>query len=180
VPPERQEIAYGGLAVPLGGQRYLLDARTFSKLAQAAEITPACVVLDIGCATGYSAAVLAKLASKVVAVEQDETLAAAAEVNLAKLGVANSLVIHDRLKAGAPQYCPYDVIMVEGKVEEVPASLTGQLKESGRLLAVVAEAGRLGRASLFVQVDNVVSARTLFDSSAPSLPGFEIKKSFVF
>jgi len=180
VPPDQQEIAYGGFSVPVGGGRYLLEARTFSKLVQAAEIGPASVILDIGCGTGYSAAVLARLGSKVVAVEQDESLAATAEANLKKLGTANVEVVHDRLKAGAPVRGPYDVVLLEGSVEEVPDSLTGQLKEGGRLLAVVAPAGRLGRAMAYVNANGVVSGRSLFDATAPMLPGFERKKSFVF
>jgi protein-L-isoaspartate(D-aspartate) O-methyltransferase len=180
VPAGQRDLAYAGLPIAVAPGRHLLDARTFSKLAQAAEIGPDSLVLDVGCATGYSTAVLARLAETVVAVEADAELAKAAEENLARIDAVNAVVIQADLKAGAPEQGPYDVIMLEGMVEEVPESLTAQLKEGGRLMAVVLADGRQGRAMLFQRIDNFVSGRPIFDATVPLLPGFERPKSFVF
>ena len=181
VPPAQREIAYGGLSVPLGGGRFLLEARCFSKLVQAAEIQPGDKVLDVGCGTGYSAAVLSRLAGQVIAVEEDPALAQAAQRNLAVHGGGASVTIErGALNAGSPTQGPFDVILFEGTIEEIPAEFVGQLRPEGRLLAVVASAGRLGRAMSFVRAGDGLSGRALFDASVPPLPGFAKKRAFVF
>ena len=180
VPASQREIAYGGLSVSLGGGRHLLEARCFSKLVQAAEIQAADKVLDIGCGTGYSAVVLGRLAGEVVAVEEDEALAQAAERNVTAQGAANVLVQRGRLSGGAPSQGPFDAILFEGMIEEIPAALISQLKPEGRLLAVIASGGRLGRAMSFVRAGDALSGRALFDASVPPLPGFAKRRAFVF
>jgi len=180
VPAAGREVAYGGLSVPLGGGRYLLEARCFSKLVQAAEIQAGDRVLDIGCGSGYSAVVLGRLADEVVAVEEDEALAQAAERNIAAQRAANVSVRRGALSAGAPGQGPFEVILIEGMIEEVPPALISQLKPEGRLLAVVASSGRLGRAMSFVRAGEGLSGRALFDASVPPLPGFAKKRAFVF
>jgi len=97
-------------------------------------------VLDVGCATGYSSAVLAKLAGEVVALEEDVALARIAGETLAASGVSNVSVVSGPLPAGWQQGAPYDVIVVEGASEIVPAALLSQLKDGGRLVAVIAAA----------------------------------------
>lgn len=177
VPPEQREIAYGDLCVPIGSGRYLLDPRTFSKLVQAADIKAGETVLDIGCGAGYSAVVLARLAGTVVAVEEDEALAKLAESNFA--GIPNLTLQNGPLGAGAAGRGPFDAIILEGMIEEVPQCLVGQLKADGRLLAVVGS-GRAGRAMSFIKSGNALSGRGLFDAKAPMLPGFAKKRSFTF
>ena len=178
VPSAQREIAYGGLCVPIGAGRHLLDARSFSKLVQAADIQPGDAVLDVGCGTGYSAAVLSRLAARVVALEENEALAQAAQANLA--GPANVSVVKAPLNAGVAAQGPYDVILLEGTVEEIPSAFAQQLKPSGRLLALVASSNRLCRAMLFVPAGEGLSGRALFDANVPALPGFAKKRAFVF
>ena len=180
VPVQTRELAYGGLPIAVGHGRYLLDPRSFAKLVQAGELAGSESVLDIGGATGYSAAVLARLANRVVAVEQDEALARAAETNLADLAATNVAIVRASLTAGAPDRGPYDVILLNGMIEQLPGSLTAQLREGGRLLAILAQTGRLGRAMLFVRSAGAVARRAIFDATVPRLPGFEHAKSFVF
>ena len=177
VPPEQGAIAYAGLCVPLGADRYLLDARTFSKLVQAAHIAPTDRVLDVGCATGYSSAVLARLGGEIVALESHEGLVAFAVAALADL--PNVRVIRGDLRKGAPETAPYDVIFVEGSAEEIPAALTDQLKDGGRLLTVLAR-GPGGRGRIIARVGKNLSARNLFDATVPLLPGFAKAPTFVF
>lgn len=162
----------------LGLARYLLAPRTFAKMVQLAEVEPTSVVLDIGCATGYSTAVLARLAKAVVAVEVDAALAALASEALRNAGAGNAVVVEGPLAAGSPGHAPYDAILLNGAVPEVPAVLLEQLKEGGRLLAVIAE-GTFGRAQIWRRAGKTFDARPAFDAAAELLPGFARAPDFV-
>src|SRR5262245_31454563 len=133
VAPSRQAVAYLDIDVPAadGSPRVLLKPIVFGKLLQAAGVKETDRVLDVGCATGYSAAVLARLAAQVVALEEDATLARAATANLA--GVSNVTVATGPLTAGCTQGGPYDVIVLEGRSEVAPEPLCAQLADNGRL-----------------------------------------------
>jgi len=176
-PPANQGIAYMDENLPLGNGRYLLQPRAFAKLCQEAELSAADTVLDVGCATGYSSAVLARIAGSVVALEEDAALAAAAASALS--GLANVRMVTGPLAEGAPKHGPYSVIFLNGSVPAKPEVLCGQLAEGGRLLAVVA-GGPVGHAHVFVRAHGTVSGRVVFDATAFPLPGFEVAKSFVF
>src|ERR1041385_7610834 len=149
VAPAQRAVAYLDIDVPAaeGSRRALMKPMVFSKLLQAASIGEGERVLDVGCASGYSAAVLGKLAGAVVALEEDAALGRATSDNLAALGAANVSVAGGALTAGSPQGAPYDAILVEGRVEVVPDALLAQLKEGGRLLAVVGS-GPMGEATI--------------------------------
>jgi protein-L-isoaspartate(D-aspartate) O-methyltransferase len=175
VPAANQGIAYMDQDLPVGHGRYLMQARAFAKLCQAAAISGSDSVLDVGCATGYSTAVLARLAGRVVAVEENAELAAMAA---AALGDA-ATVVTGPLTEGAPKQGPYDVIFLNGSVPAKPEKLCEQLAEGGRLVAVVGE-GPVGQAKVYVRSNGSVTARVVFDTPAQPLPGFELAKSFVF
>ena len=179
VPEGLRQVAYLGDHIPLAPARVTLDARVFAKMLDAAAIGPKDLVLDVGCGLGYSAAVLAHMAEAVVALEEDETLAAAAETALNGHGVDNAAVRKGPLAAGAPAHGPYDAIIVEGAVERLPAALTDQLKEGGRIVAIFRE-GALGQARLGLKTESGLAWRRIFDATAPVLPGFEAAKAFEF
>jgi protein-L-isoaspartate(D-aspartate) O-methyltransferase len=185
VPQARQALAYIDAPVPVGSAsagrpaRTLLAPRTFAKLVQLAEIGPASVVLDVGCATGYSTAVLGRLAKAVVAVEVDSALAAQARETLRKQGVSNALVIDGALEAGAPSHAPFDAILVNGAVEQVPDALLGQLKDGGRLVGILAQ-GPAGRGQVWHRRGTVFDSRPVFDAGADLLPGFARQPEFTF
>ena len=184
VPAALASMAYMDEPVPLAarngsGIRYMLAPRTFAKLVQLAEIDPEAVVLDVGCAAGYSTAVLARLAKRVVAVESDKDLAEQARRLLEELGVGNAAVVEGRLVAGAPAEAPFDAIVLNGGVETVTPVLLEQLKEGGRLVAIVAE-GPLCRAQVWRRAGKTFDARPAFDAGAAVLPGFERAVGFVF
>lgn len=185
VPRSLQALAYmdGSVAVvePAGGgsERFLLAPRTFAKLVQLAEIGPDAIVLDVGCATGYSTAVLARLAKAVVAVEVDSALAARATQTLRQLGAHNAIVIEGALEKGAPAHAPFGAILLNGAVPRVPEELLGQLKDGGRLVAVIAD-GAFGRAQVWRRTAKVFDARPVFDAGAEPLPGFARQADFVF
>lgn len=183
-PPELRSIAYSDADLPIGqtagGQgRYLIEPAILARLAQLASIEPGDIVLDIGCGTGYSSAVLARLANSVVAVEEDPELAAQATETLIELDIGNAAVVTAPLADGYPSEGPYDVIFVGGAVDRVPQSLFDQLKEEGRLVAIVGS-GPAGMATCFRRIGNDISRRRAFSAAAPALPGFAAPKVFQF
>ena len=179
------QLAYLDLDVPVadakGGEpvRRLLKPMVLGKLVQAAAVKAGDHVLDVGCATGYSSAVLARLAGSVIALEENAALAARAAENLTAVGASNASVVTGPLPQGWPSASPYDVIFVNGATEIVPQALCRQLKDGGRLVAVVGPAPA-GRAIVYRAVAGHVSGWPVFDASAPLLPGFAASPAFVF
>jgi protein-L-isoaspartate(D-aspartate) O-methyltransferase len=179
VPAAKHAMAYCDLPVEVAPGRYLLDPRSFAKLLVLTGVSPADRVLDVGCAPGYSTAVLALLAKSVVAVEQDADLVRVASDRLSAVGAANATVVQNALVEGAKAGSPYDVIVVEGGIEEAPQTLLSQLGEGGRLVAVLQQ-GAHGRAHLFVRENGRIGSRPDFDASVPVLVGFRKSVGFVF
>ena len=183
VPDTRADLAYLDIDLPVteghGGERRLLKPMVLAKLIQAADVGESDHVLVVGCATGYSAAVLSRLAKSVVALEQDATLAARARENLLAIGANNVTVANGPLTAGWPAAAPYEVILLDGASEVVPKTLFGGLKAGGRLLGVI---GRVptSKAMLYRSSGKEASGRPVFDAAAPLLPGFVEPPAFVF
>jgi protein-L-isoaspartate(D-aspartate) O-methyltransferase len=187
VPKVRKGIAYVDEALPIGGGRYLMEPMVVARLLQAAEVKPTDVALHIGCGSGYAAAVMAKLASTVVAVESDPALAKEASRVLAELGIDTVAVIEAPMTEGYPKQAPYDIVFFDGAVTEIPDRIANQLAENGRLVTIVAHPprpGAIGRWSgkgiLMTRFGGVLSRREIFDAGTPILPGFERKPVFVF
>lgn len=180
VPKPLRGIAYVDEDVHIGGGRYLVEPMVLARLIQVAEIAPGDVVLEIGTGTGYGAAVLSRLASTVVALESDATLAKAATKTLGDLGIDNVAVVEGKLAEGYPQQAPYNVIVFSGAVEYIPPGIAEQLADGGRLVAVVAPPGQPGKATLANRVGSTISSRIIFDAGTPVLPGFELEPGFVF
>jgi len=178
VPDSKRDEAYISENVALGASRVMLEPRTFAKLLDGLDIGPDETVLDIGCGLGYSTAILARLAEAVVAVEEDAAMAAEAQQTLSSNDVDNAAVIEGVLAEGAAKHGPYDVIVVEGAVEQVPAAILAQLKDGGRIGCIFME-GALGVARIGYKIDGEVTWRFAFNASAPVLPGFQAHKGFV-
>ncbi|MDD7973321.1 protein-L-isoaspartate O-methyltransferase family protein [Roseinatronobacter alkalisoli] len=179
VPDALRETAYVGENITVGDNRVILDPRTLAKMLDALDVTQNELVLDIGCGAGYSAAVLARMAQAVVAVEEDDSLASDAESILPRVG-AEAVIIHKGpLTEGAAAHAPYDAMIVQGGISEFPETLTDQLREDGRVIALFME-GALGVVRLGVRQGAQISWRDVFNAAAPVLPGFEKQKAFTF
>jgi protein-L-isoaspartate(D-aspartate) O-methyltransferase len=179
VPTEFQGVAYVDDAVPLGEGRYLMAPMTMARLMQIAAPTSSDLALVVGCATGYSAAVLSHMVGAVVALEKDSGLAAEAAQTLTGLGIDTVAVVEGGLAGGYPEQAPYDVIYFDGAVPEVPEAIAAQLAEGGRLVAILSGSAT-DNAVLMSRYPGGLSSRSVFESSTPPLPGFERDKAFVF
>lgn len=178
VPHALREAAYMGENIDLGAGRVVLDARSLAKMLDALDVQPNEMVLDVGCALGYSSAVIARMAEAVIAVESDEAMASDAGRSLGEEGVDNAHVITGPLAAGSAKHGPFDVIMIQGGVEVMPEALLAQLREGGRIGAIFMESA-LGIAKIGYKIDGVVTWRFAFNATAPVLPGFEKQRGFV-
>jgi protein-L-isoaspartate(D-aspartate) O-methyltransferase len=177
VPDKLQPVAYMDTPVPLtmdaGGRplRQLLAPRTFAKLVQAADIPLNGVVLDGGCGMGYSTAVLAHVARRVIGLEPDAALAGHARAALQTAGVTNALIVTAAIASGHPPESPFDAIILNGAVADVPRSLLEQLKDGGRLVAILGGTAA-GKAVVWTRSGPTYDSREVFDATAALLPGF--------
>lgn len=181
VPASFKTLAYSDSQIPVseGAQRLMPAPIVTARLIRTADIKSTDYVLHIGCATGYGTAILAKLANSVVALEEDAALAKTASDNLSGLGIGNVAVVTGPLAKGYPAEGPYDVIVIEGAVETLSDALGGQLKEDGRLVAIIGP-GRTGRGTMFRKTQSGLSGFPVFDAAAPLLPGFVKPPAFTF
>lgn len=181
VPPSAASLAYLDLDLPAGegalASRRLLKPMVLAKLIQAADLSATDRVLDVGCAAGYAAAVLARIAAQVVALEQDATLAKAALAALSFL--PNVTVVSGPLVDGWPSAAPYDVILLEGATGVEPQAFRRQLKDGGRLVCVLGSAPG-ATAMLYRRSGEEMGGRPIFDAAATVLPGFAKPPVFAF
>ncbi len=159
--------------------RWLIKPAVLARLIQAAAPQPHDRALVIGAGTGYSAAILSRLAAAVTALEEDVALARRAQSIVSQLGIGHVTIATGALDAGWAASAPYDVILLDGGVELVPQPLFDQMGGDGRLAAVIRQ-GAVGKGTVFVSDKGAVSGRVIFDAMAPPLPGFARPPAFVF
>ena len=185
VDPAMKDLAYIDEDLKIGTgkdstqPRFLMEPSPLARLLQLAAIGILDKVLDVGCATGYSSAVLSRIAGSVVALECDEALAAKARETLSRLGYGNVTVVTGPLGAGCAAQAPYDVIFVGGAADEVPDALFDQLKDGARLVVVEGH-GNAGRSRVYIKNEGVVTGRHAFNAAVKPLPGFERSATFRF
>lgn len=188
VPPAIQPLVYSDGDLPLTKdslqKRWLLSPLTLGKLLQLAHIQPADKVLIIGCGTGYSIALIAQLAAHVIGVECNEDLAHSARIYAAQQEIFNIQVVTGALSVGYPKDAPYDVILIEGAVDNIPMIIMQQLSpNNGRLVTILKgqeAAGReeFGRGVLLTRVDDKVSQVEKFDANCAYLPELVFERGF--
>lgn len=179
VPESKRSVAYVGDHIALTSDRHILDPRTFAKMLDALNIRSNELVLDIACGTGYSTAITAQLAQAVVAVEDDPSLANKASEILAEQNVDNAIVVNALLNIGSEKHGPYDVIILQGAIEDFPSALRDQLKEGGRIAAILKD-GVMGQCCIGIKRNGTIAWNPSFDATAPILDGFEKSKEFAF
>lgn len=176
-PDAQLEAAYAGENLDLGSNRVMLEPRTLAKLLDALDVSRDELVLDIGCGFGYSSAVVARMAQAVVAVEEDELMSGEAQALLSDAGADNVVLHVGPLADGAAEHGPYDVVVIQGGVGEIPDALLDQLKDGGRIGCLFMD-GALGVVRVGYKRDGRVSWRFEFNAGAPVLPGFEKQQAF--
>ena len=185
VPSSRSSIAYSDEEVLLNTsedychKRYMLEPAHLAKLIQLLKLKSTDVVLEIGCGTGYASAVLSNMCESVIAIDEDATLVETADRVLAQQGFDTIAVVQAPLNAGLPEQGPYDSIFIGGQVEAVPQNLLNQLKDGGRLVAVVGT-DKAASAYVYTRNNDRFSAQKSFSASVATLPGFAKDKEFVF
>ena len=179
VPRAVKESAYIGENCNLTANRVVLEPRTLAKMLDALDIQRNELVLDIGSGLGYSSAVIARMAEAVVALEEESEFASEAEGLLNEIGEDSVLVHSGALVSGAAQHGPFDVIILQGGVEQVPDGVLSQLKDGGRIAAIFMD-GALGEVHIGYKINNFLNWRFAFNAGAPILPGFEKTAVFAF
>jgi protein-L-isoaspartate(D-aspartate) O-methyltransferase len=179
LPPSLAPLAYLDGDIPVAKGRALLKPMVLAKLVQAARLDAADRVLDVGCATGYSSALLARLAGSVIALEEDADLASQAKSALAAVGAVKVEVVTGPLTAGWAAGGPYDVILLNGSTQVAPETLGRQLKADGRLLGVYGRSAA-SKAMIYHLIEGHMVGRPIFDAAARLLPGFAAPPEFVF
>ena len=180
VDDQYKSVAYRDESLSLGSGRYLMEPMVLARLIQELSIAGSDIVLDVGCGTGYSAAILSRLSATVVALESDRTLSARATAVLAELAADNAVVVDGPLVEGYPRQGPYNIICIEGAVPDIPRALTDQLADGGRLAVVIDDGVGPGRAVLAIKRGGIVSRRSIFDANILPLPEFARPAGFVF
>lgn len=177
VPDAKREAAYSGDNIEIARDRVLLEPRTLAKMLDALDVQADELVLDVGCGYGYSSAVVARMAQAVIALEEDESIAAETQALLSDVGADNAILHAGPLAEGAVEHGPYDVILVQGGVAELPQALEEQLKDGGRIACLFMD-GALGAVRIGYKSGGTLSWRFEFNAGAPVLPGFGKQPAF--
>lgn len=184
VGPSQKSVAYIDEDILLStsaknSPRYLMEPASFARLVQLAKIIPDAIVLDVGCASGYSSAILSRLCSSVVALEEDESLVKLANDNLVDLEIGNAVVLSGNLEEGFSKEGPYDSIFVGGAVDYIPDTILNQLKNGGTLVTVEGTSNA-GKAVLYTRTNGISSKVSYFNCAVWPLPGFKKTAEFEF
>lgn len=180
VPPRLREVAYIDEDLPLEDGRFLMEPVVLARLLSAAGIGRQDTVLDIACGTGYGSAVIAHLARTVIGIDGDAAAVEAGNAILADLSIDNAVLTADAPEAGCAKHGPFQVILIEGMVDQIPQALIKQLAEDGSILTVQRDAEGIGRAVRLQRHGDGISRRVLFDANTPALPEFRREAGFVF
>ena len=184
VPENLASVAYGDKAISLGNERYLMAPMLLARLLQEAKISKDHIVLNIGCGSGYSAAILAGISKAVVGIEVDPVMAEKASALMVELGIDNVLIVEKSLIDGYAKQAPYDVILFSGSVEQVPKKIIDQIADGGRLVSILMDesksSGCGGKAIVTTKFGDVISRSEVFDATTPPLVDFKKERYFKF
>lgn len=173
VPAAQANLAYLDVSLQVAPGRFLPAPMVLGRLLTEARVRPSDRALVIGAGSGYSAAVLARLAGTVTALEEDATLTGDAQAP------AHVSRVSGPLNQGWAKGAPYDLILIDGAVEHVPADIIAQLADGGRIAAAIVEDG-VTRLAIGRKAGGGFGMVTFADAEAPVLPGFAVEKGFMF
>lgn len=179
VPKNLSGVAYHDNDIEVAPGRSLMGPMVFARLVDAAKVKDTDLVLDVACATGYSSAVLGRLAEAVVALEEDQKLVEIATDVLAVESCDNVAVVTGSLTEGLAAQGPYDLIFINGMIDHLPDTLVDQIADGGRLICVLNDNG-IGKATYVTFENGIIGRRVLFDANIPSLDAFKKNDKFVF
>lgn len=180
MPKRLQGFAYIDEDIEVAPGRFIMEPMVAARMLQTAAIGADHVVLEIGCGTGYTTAVLARLAGTVVALESDEALAAEAGASLSAVSADNAIVVTGPLAEGYSRQAPYDAVVFSGAIPELPSAIVDQLSDGARVVAVLHEPGKVGVLTLWAKFHGQLSSRPVTNASVPMLPGFAAPAVFEF
>lgn len=180
LPKELQNICYIDSDLPLGDGRFMMCPLSFSKLLQVSNIQDDDIVLDIGCLTGYSTAIIGKLAASVTGIDINPLFLSQATEETSKLEILNTIFHYAELNQGFPKNAPYSLIFIEGEVDFVPPAILDQLSDHGRLITIVRTHPHQKVAKIYQKIGQKCASRDLFDLNAKPLHGFQQPKGFTF
>ena len=180
VPAAYQALAYTDTEIPLGHGQAMVAPRIDARLMHDVALKPTDKVLEIGTGSGYLTALLADRSHHVVSLEINPELHARARANLQGAGISNVDLRMADGSAGASDAGPFDAIVLDGSVYEVPQALLDQLKVGGRLIAIVGEEPVM-QATLYTRTSaSAWDHKALWDTTAPRLLGFKQPSRFTF
>ena len=181
VPTNINEVSYNDEEINLYRNRYMMKPMLLARFFQELNFNGNETVLHIGSNTGYASAVLSKLCSAVITIESDKKLYEKSIEVLSELSFDNVVPLHGLMEMGVPDEAPFDVIFIEGAIEEHPKLLFDQLLVSGQLATVLRPYNSpLGKGVIFYKHENSIGPIELFDAQCLTLPIFKTKSKFVF
>lgn len=181
VPRTKRGIAYVDEALDLGGGRHMLEPMVLARLLQAALPSKGDLALDVGCGTGYATAILSRMVATVVGIDDQPDLIERGNDCLSELVIENAALVEAPLADGYAKGGKYNVILIDGGVEQIPQALFDQLADGGRLVTVEGcSDNKPGVAVLYEKNSGRIARRVLFDCGTPLLDGFRKTAEFVF
>ena len=179
VPQNLKENCYSEKNLFLKRDRFVLKANLIAKIISALNISNEENVLVIGSSTGYSSAIISRLAETVISIEEDQELLDFSEEAIKKNGIDNIVFINNAMIEGCSEQGPFNAIIIEGAIDEVPPKILNQLEDNGRLIAMINNKG-VSNVIEYKKKNNIFIDRFLFSCTAPKLKCFDKRKSFSF
>jgi len=179
---QNREIAYADCALDYSRgdvSRTILSPLAFSRLAELAAVEPGDVILNIAGGSGYSTAIMAGLASTVIALEDEAAMSEKADENLRKLEIDNAVAVTGALPEGQPKQGPFNIIFINGCVADIPQDLLAQLDDNGRLVCAQQVEGSQ-KAVIYRRLGDSFARRVAFDLTVPVLNAFDSVPVFEF
>ena len=179
VPQNLKDNCYSEKNLFLKRDRFVLKANLIAKIISALNISNEENVLVIGSSTGYSSAIISRLAETVISIEEDQELLDFSEEAIKKNGIDNIVFINNAMIEGCSEQGPFNAIIIEGAIDEVPPNILNQLEDNGRLIAMINNKG-VSNVIEYQKKNNIFTDRFLFSCTAPKLKCFDKRKSFSF